>query len=197
MFSQNNSVPNVLTHWCWVMHICVSKLIIIRSDNGLSPGRHQAIIWTNAGILLIGPLGTKPQWNLNRNLCTFIRENAFENVVCKMATILSRHQYVNSSYQWRRHDFRKSTQRPWQLLHSCIYRITHSFCGANTYAWKNNLCNSPKPNLRLFSKHQEVILFPVGSTSRAISPGTCMYFSGKNWRLFRCTNMFRENTLCL
>ena len=27
-------------------------------DNGLSPGRRQAIIWTNAGILLIGPLGT-------------------------------------------------------------------------------------------------------------------------------------------
>ena len=27
------------------------------SDNGLAPGRHQAIIWTNAGILLIGPLG--------------------------------------------------------------------------------------------------------------------------------------------
>ena len=39
-------------------HICVSKLIIIGSDNGLSPGRRQAIIWTNAGILLIGPLGT-------------------------------------------------------------------------------------------------------------------------------------------
>ena len=39
-------------------HICVSKLTIIVSDNGLSPGRHQAIIWTNAGILLIGPLGT-------------------------------------------------------------------------------------------------------------------------------------------
>ena len=32
---------------------------IIGSDNGLSPGRHQATIWTNAGILLIGPLGTK------------------------------------------------------------------------------------------------------------------------------------------
>ena len=26
--------------------------------NGLSPGRRQAIIWTNAGIMLIGPLGT-------------------------------------------------------------------------------------------------------------------------------------------
>ena len=42
-----------------VTHICVSKLTIIGSDNGLSPGRRQAIIWTNAGILLIGPLGTK------------------------------------------------------------------------------------------------------------------------------------------
>ena len=39
-------------------HICVGKLTIIGSDNGLSPGRRQAIIWTNAGTLLIGPLGT-------------------------------------------------------------------------------------------------------------------------------------------
>ena len=31
---------------------------IIGSDNGLTPGRRQAIIWTNAGILLIAPLGT-------------------------------------------------------------------------------------------------------------------------------------------
>ena len=35
-----------------------SKLTIIGSDNDLSPGRRQAIIWTNAGILLIWPLGT-------------------------------------------------------------------------------------------------------------------------------------------
>ena len=48
-----------LTHWGRVTHICVGKLTIIGSDNGLSPKRHQAIIWTNAGILLIGPLGTK------------------------------------------------------------------------------------------------------------------------------------------
>ena len=41
------------------MHICVSKLTIIGSDNGLSPDLRQAIIWTNAGILSIGPLGTK------------------------------------------------------------------------------------------------------------------------------------------
>ena len=47
-----------LTHWGRVTHICVSKQTIIGSDNGLSPGRRQAIIWTNAGFLLIGPLGT-------------------------------------------------------------------------------------------------------------------------------------------
>ena len=47
-----------LTHWGRVTHMCVSKLTIIGSDNGLSPGRRQAIIWTNAGILLIWPLGT-------------------------------------------------------------------------------------------------------------------------------------------
>ena len=39
-------------------HICVGKLTIIGSDDGLSPGRRQVIIWTNAGYLLIWPLGT-------------------------------------------------------------------------------------------------------------------------------------------
>ena len=48
--------PFDLTHWGQVMHICVSKLTIIGSDIGLSPGRHQAIIRTNIDILLIGPL---------------------------------------------------------------------------------------------------------------------------------------------
>ena len=47
-----------LTHWGCVAHICVSKIINIGSDNGLSPGRRQAIIWTDAGILLNGPWGT-------------------------------------------------------------------------------------------------------------------------------------------
>ena len=47
-----------LTHWGRVTHKCVSKVTIIGSDNGLSPGRRQAIIWTNAELLLIEPLGT-------------------------------------------------------------------------------------------------------------------------------------------
>ena len=51
-------VPDNLTHWGRVTHICVRKLTIIGSDNGLSPGRRQAIIWTNDWILLTRTLGT-------------------------------------------------------------------------------------------------------------------------------------------
>ena len=46
------------THWGRVTHICVGRLTIIGSDNALSPERRQGIFWTNAGLLLIGPLGT-------------------------------------------------------------------------------------------------------------------------------------------
>ena len=48
-----------LNHWGRVTHICVSQLTMTGSDNGFLPGRRQAIIWTNAGTLLIGTLGTK------------------------------------------------------------------------------------------------------------------------------------------
>ena len=60
MFAHSDliAIDRNLTHWGRVTHICVSKLTIIGSDNGFSPHRRQAIIWTNAGISLIGPLGT-------------------------------------------------------------------------------------------------------------------------------------------
>ena len=48
----------MLTHWGQITHICICNLTLIGSDNGLWPGRHQVIIWTNAIILLIGPLKT-------------------------------------------------------------------------------------------------------------------------------------------
>ena len=48
----------VWTHWGRVTLICVNKLTTIGSDNGLSPGRRQAIISTIARMLLIVPLGT-------------------------------------------------------------------------------------------------------------------------------------------
>ena len=68
-------------------HICVGKLAITGSDDGLAPGRRQAIIWTNAAVLLIRTLGT----NFSDILSEInIFSNAFENVVCEMASIFSR-----------------------------------------------------------------------------------------------------------
>ena len=69
------------THWGRVTQKCVSKLIIIGSDNGLAPGRHQAIIWTNAGILLIGPLGTNFS-EILIEICTF----SFRKMHLKMSS---------------------------------------------------------------------------------------------------------------
>ena len=82
-----------LTHWGRVTHICVSKLTIIGSDNGLSPGRRQAIIWTNAGILLIGALGTNVS-EIRIKIHTFYLKK-MQMSSEKMATILSRPQCVN------------------------------------------------------------------------------------------------------
>ena len=51
-------MPVQFTHRGRMTHICASKLTMVDSDNGMSPGRRQAIIWTNDGILLIGQVGT-------------------------------------------------------------------------------------------------------------------------------------------
>ena len=65
-------------------HICVSKLTTIGSDNGLSPGRRQTIIWTNAGMLLIGTLGTN-----------------FSEILSEIQTFSSKKMYMNmSSGKW-------------------------------------------------------------------------------------------------
>ena len=71
----------ILTHWGRVTHICVSKLTIIGSYNGLAPGRRQTIIWTNAGILLIGPMGTNFSETLIR-----IQKFSFKKMHLKMSS---------------------------------------------------------------------------------------------------------------
>ena len=74
----------------------VNKSISIGSDNGLLPGRHQAIIWTNAGKLLIGPFGTN-----FREILIEIHAFSFKKMPLKMssgksAAILSWPQCVKS-----------------------------------------------------------------------------------------------------
>ena len=82
---KTNKCRHVLTHWGRVTHICVSDLTIIGSDNGLSPSRRQAIFWTNAGILLIGPLGTN-----------------FSEILIEIHTLSSKKIHLKmSSAKWR------------------------------------------------------------------------------------------------
>ena len=66
----------------------------IGSDNGLSSGRHQAIIRINYGILLIGTLGT----DLNEIVIEIqiFSLKCLWNIVWKIAAILSRSQCVKS-----------------------------------------------------------------------------------------------------
>ena len=86
------TIYHILTHWGRVTPICVSKITIIGSDNGLSPCRRQAIICTNAEILLIRPLAT----NFSEISIKFIYFHLLENVVWQMAAMLSQPQCVNS-----------------------------------------------------------------------------------------------------
>ena len=74
-----------LTHWGRVTHTCVSKPAIIGSDDGLSPDRRQAIIWTNAGILLLRSLGTN-----------------FSEILAEIITYSFKKMYLKvSSAKWR------------------------------------------------------------------------------------------------
>ena len=74
-------IPQALTHWGRVTHICVSNFTIKGSDNGLSPGRCQAIIWTNAGTLLIRTLGTD-----SNEILSEIHAFLFKKMRMKMAS---------------------------------------------------------------------------------------------------------------
>ena len=80
-----------LTHWGRVTHICVGYLTIIGSDNSLSPSHYLNQCWN----IVNWTPRNKLQWNVNRNSYIFIQENPFENIVWKLAAILSRPQCVN------------------------------------------------------------------------------------------------------
>ena len=99
--------PVMFAQWGRVTHICIRKLTIIGSENGLASGRRQAINWTNAGVLWIGPLGTN-----FRGILVVIHAFSFKKTHFKM-----------SSGKWRPfcpglNVFKTvSTSRPWCYYH--------------------------------------------------------------------------------
>ena len=96
-----------LTHWGRVMHICVSKLTIIGSDEGLSLARRQAIIWTSDGILLIKLLGTNfseilieihtiscKKIRLKRKMAAILSWSQCFNALCQADSAVILHVYI-------------------------------------------------------------------------------------------------------
>ena len=99
-----------LTHCDRTTHGCDGYLTIIDSDNGFSPGRRQAIIWTDAGIFLIGPLGT----NFGESLVE-IHTFSFKQMHLKM-----------SSRKWRQFFSRR------QCVKGSMWSVYHTLQGCFT-----------------------------------------------------------------
>ena len=93
-----NLCVSTLIDWGRMTHICVGNLAIIGSDNCLSPGRRHAIIWTDAGILLIGPSETDFNEILIKNH-TF----SFKKIYLKMSPDSKVHE-ANMGPIWGRQD---------------------------------------------------------------------------------------------
>ena len=108
-----------LTHWGWVTHRCIGNLTIIGSDNGLSPGRCQAIVWTNVGILLFGPL-----WTDFSGILIEIHTFSFKKMPLKMLS-----QYVKWFITKNNH------QVIYAMLHHTYQNLHH-----NRQFGKNRIC---------------------------------------------------------
>ena len=138
--------PSGLTHGGRVTHICVSKLTIIGSDNGLSPERRQAIIWTNAGIVLIRTLGTNFS-EISSEIHTF----SFKKMHLKM-----------SSAKWR----------PFCLgLNALKQRRGSMVCASYLYRQQNPQDNPQHPD----SCHRSELHHPGTDSKFLVQPWTRQY----------------------
>ena len=129
-----------LTHWGWAMHICVCRLTIIVSDNGLLPGwLYQCwniVNWT---------AGNRLQWNLTWNSYIFIKENVFECFDCEIAAIMSRPQCVNvQMYCW---------EMLWRCEHDESF-LNAAKVGFFCCCWMSEIFNVLEKNFSTVSSNQ-------------------------------------------
>ena len=96
------------------------SLTIIGSDNGLAPGWHQTIIWSNAGILLIEPLGT-----------------TFSEIVIEIQTISLKKIHLKMSCA-KCCAFRLGLNVLTLIMTLCIYKTVIKRNWQNTYHEKNS-----------------------------------------------------------
>ena len=134
-----------LIHWGRVTDICVSKQTNIGSDNGSLPGRYQAIIWTNAGILLIGTLGSN-----------------FREISIEIPILLFKKMHLKmSSGKWRPFCLGLNMLNIWERLSWCMQPIITP-CGDHfVYApshWEMTVqCNVVSHWQRSYTKGSQLI----------------------------------------
>ena len=144
-------------------HICVSKLIIIGSDNGLSPGRRQTIIQTDGGILLIRQL----------------RTNRSEIRIQILTLSLKKMHLKVSSAKWRPFclslfDSSIKMASYFQLPVYCPFRKVHSY--ANSYGVPFPTTHQGLTNIRL-----RIHKYPI-KVARIIT-------TKKKWRSLSCQDL--------
>ena len=123
------------------MSICWA---IIGSDNDLSPNRHQAIIWTNAGILLIGPIA-----------------RSFSEISIKTHIFLFMKMHLKmSSQKWQPHDDVinwKHFPRNWSFVRGILGQWHGALMFSLIYVWINDwVKNSEAGDLRCYRAHYDV-----------------------------------------
>ena len=157
-------------------HICVGNLTITGSDNGLLPGRHQAIIWANVGILSIGSRGT----TFSREILVEIHTFSFTEIHLKM-----------SSAKWR--PFLSRPQCGLNVIeaYACGICITISEFSLDAINLITYLMNTANP-LQLDCSSTNLFRLTTKTTSRLCIPRTKFQWCGK-----RSLNMTSESKMPL
>ena len=115
-------------------------------------------------------LRNKLQWNFNRNSNIFIQENALENVVCEMASILSLPQCVNN-----RHSISKAVSWPYPIAsrHKVI-SLDHN------WHWSNSL---------------DMSMIHIAVNTKTLWASTCLLLHNTEYQCYRFCTAFHNITL--
>ena len=99
------------------VHLWISSALVQIMACCLFRAKHLNQHW----VIVNWTLGKKLQWNFNQNTKLFIHENAYENIVCEMAPIMSRVRWV----QVRSHMRGRRRVENW-LQHKSLHAFTHA-----------------------------------------------------------------------
>ena len=148
--------------------------IIIGSDNGLSPGQRQAIIWTNIGILWIGPLGR----NLNEILIA-IHTFPFKKIHLKMLS--GKWLPFSLSLNVVTPTAQAATEIAWSESMGCKLRMDWTHCRTLAVSQRTTLPNQRDTIIKKPHKFRGQIC----SRKRLYrwSPG------GQSWQCSQCNNL--------